>query len=1677
MKTTRKILFSILVAIFLSAAGLLAACGNTVKLRFETNGGDAIAAVEAEKGSEVELPTPAREGYAFEGWYTEKDLTGEGVRGTIEAPAKDTTYYAKWERGYELTLDVAGGVLPGGLHAKLWLKEGEPLSAALRAYLPEREGLSFHGWFDGDEEIGSSSAMPAEPLTLTAKYDVAYSVRVYLQDLAQKEYEPDGEVHSYSGLVGEKVSAPNISPRGFLRASHADEKTELVLSERADENVMSLYFDRETYSVVFDANAPYGFADAPEGFELLFGDRFTVKKPDLSFEGYRFSGWSVRSSGTAEYGAGDSVTVDGNMVLYAIWDRGYIDRYGGSDLVFLPAREEGVAVLRRGGVEFEGTASGDRFSFSLPSGELLEGRVFGDTFSYRREAVAGLYHNYDPYAGVPDDRRVDESITLDIDDYQNAVYTEDGQSFRGSVTQFSDDEYIFAITEGTSAGEGFLFKIIYLDDGNGNVRKVFARSLGEIGYYYEFVYSGTVYAQAYCEITLDGFGVLLYTDNREDAVYEMVGEYSVADLYYDDSGNVSFLIEGTVEITDWYGRPVEELSLSFYTIWLSDVEMYAFVRRGEAAGVYESEADGRLELDGYNVFFDSAKYTDAQGTEVVGAYTVEEHALTDDVITVHVTDPATGRLTGQTVSFELSGEQTFRRHSGSAFDEYYRLYYDERDGDGLYLPLLALYEEEMTEDGKTLGFKTELYGQRDSEYFLAGRGYTTVERLGSGAHTLDYYTFTRQWVAEGQEDLVMESFSFLLNSVTNGSGRFNCYYTFVEEGEPRYTVIGEENGSGMIWSARLTNDMGSIYFRTVGTDAEGEPVYEVYEGALSAEENIVGETIGTFTYINAEEARYEYLYVRLIEDDAGNLTFVPLGEDLLERPMYRVNEQGVMSMDVTFVLYQTEDGRGDAAYAADGDWGGQYIEGYYEETDYTSFGERYYTFYNRDGAPVFEFVISVTYGYVDGGVVMDLYRYWTRSIVSGDKETTYTDEENGTLVLDRFHTASYTAKNGRPVTGDYHTDSSGRTVYFESGDLVFAIVYQGGRPSGFTMPDAAYGYHRYYRSATTTYSLYFNGEGVVELWNENHNRYLGTDGVYRVLEGDLLECLVTIDITGRQEETFVVSFDQNGDIVVRGEEYGVYLDDEWNVLRLDGYGGASYYGDLGNSAKRGTIFEIDRAAGFSYVAFEDWSRMYVVIGEGGFRQMEYAEEYLYFTENFSDGIGFDTDGIAEVNGHSGYYLVEGEEATLYLLEGDGGFTVLHVPAPGSAPYEYEGKEYHLYHGERITLTGEITFGEGVDTRYLATLAFTPNSTMISASALLDLKDEGTSYTVTFTNYRQGAETEHAPFLLYNNAYNALTVRYTGGETGTFSAVGGTTTTVRYDEYDYLSGTSEHRSALFTEYYGFGPIQLGDRTVRGELYYEPLLGEDGAPFAFDADYDDLKVVMSDNVNGDLYLLTFEREGDRYGMFFYANEDGYYDLYVMTTYSEAADGDMTVGLGNYVYASYYTFYGGLQAGNPVITVLYRDGKPVLPFNSRVCEDGSSAWLVAQGSYDASTGEGELGAGYFIGFTLTEEGDLASVTVEEYVFCQAQTDPPVYSFNFFLGEDGTIERLVAVIVYDYDEEAFLFVGILSYTETDGVYTVVCADGYTYTVQFVYDGAGEHAVTSDGAWLVEINVARTPA
>lgn len=123
---------------------------------FDSNGGKDVTSLVARAGAGITLPTPQRENYVFDGWYTQ---SGVAVNYTT-MPSDGQTLVAKWKA--MIVFDERGGTEVDDISEKV----GE------RVTLPttSKDGYIFAGWYTEQGEAYTSTSMPSDSVKLVAKY-------------------------------------------------------------------------------------------------------------------------------------------------------------------------------------------------------------------------------------------------------------------------------------------------------------------------------------------------------------------------------------------------------------------------------------------------------------------------------------------------------------------------------------------------------------------------------------------------------------------------------------------------------------------------------------------------------------------------------------------------------------------------------------------------------------------------------------------------------------------------------------------------------------------------------------------------------------------------------------------------------------------------------------------------------------------------------------------------------------------------------------------------------------------------------------------------------------------------------------------------------------------------------------------------------------------------------------------------------------------------------------------------------------------------------------------------------------------------------------------------------------------------------------------------------------------
>ena len=149
-------------------------------------------------GDGIVLPTaPVKEGYVFEGWVIDDNLT----KLPETMPSENIKAYASW-RLKSIKLHYFDGETE--IHSTTALY-GSDISLTVPADI-QKDGSTFAGWFDGEgNNVYSYETVPSEDVTFTAKWLKNGNVTYYVDD---KTYQ------SYEVTEGEKIPVPE-NPEKF----------------------------------------------------------------------------------------------------------------------------------------------------------------------------------------------------------------------------------------------------------------------------------------------------------------------------------------------------------------------------------------------------------------------------------------------------------------------------------------------------------------------------------------------------------------------------------------------------------------------------------------------------------------------------------------------------------------------------------------------------------------------------------------------------------------------------------------------------------------------------------------------------------------------------------------------------------------------------------------------------------------------------------------------------------------------------------------------------------------------------------------------------------------------------------------------------------------------------------------------------------------------------------------------------------------------------------------------------------------------------------------------------------------------------------------------------------------------------------------------------------------------
>ncbi len=288
---------------------------NKYTITFKNDDGTTINTVTAEHGEEVSLNKPAKEGYTFDGWYTEQK---GGTK--IEAPyiAKgDATLYAHWTpKKYQVTFDTDGED-PEIEEQKKEVTYGDEYGELPE---PSKEGHKFLGWYDdeGNKVDPSTNVDITEDTTLHARFEKnKYTVTFKNDDgtIINTVTVEHGEKAEYTGEIPTK----NNTKPGYKATFKGWQNEDSLENVTGDITVTAQYdITPIEYTITYK--------NLKDSDNSANPTKYTVEDEDIplvdlqSKENATFKGWYTTNNDQGEKVTSIDTSKLENITLYAQWE-------------------------------------------------------------------------------------------------------------------------------------------------------------------------------------------------------------------------------------------------------------------------------------------------------------------------------------------------------------------------------------------------------------------------------------------------------------------------------------------------------------------------------------------------------------------------------------------------------------------------------------------------------------------------------------------------------------------------------------------------------------------------------------------------------------------------------------------------------------------------------------------------------------------------------------------------------------------------------------------------------------------------------------------------------------------------------------------------------------------------------------------------------------------------------------------------------------------------------------------------------------------------------------------------------------------------------------------------------------------------------------------------------------
>ena len=290
------------------------------KITFDANGGTCSkasknTAYESRYGT---LPTPTRDGYTFNGWYTAKTGGTKITSSTKVTTTGAQTLYAQWTKNgpktYKVTFDANGGKVSP---ASVDVTEGSTYGTLPK---PTYAGYTFLGWYTA--KTGGTQITDSTKVSITAAqtlyahwkantYNVTFNAN-------EGEVKTSSKQVTYNSTYGE---LPTPTRKGYTfsgwftaKTDGSQVKADTKYTATSDQTLYARW-KGNSYTVTFNAT---GGSVETSSKAVTMGSKYG-EMPTPTLKGNVFQGWYTAKTGGASVDKDTVFTGAANQTLYAQW--------------------------------------------------------------------------------------------------------------------------------------------------------------------------------------------------------------------------------------------------------------------------------------------------------------------------------------------------------------------------------------------------------------------------------------------------------------------------------------------------------------------------------------------------------------------------------------------------------------------------------------------------------------------------------------------------------------------------------------------------------------------------------------------------------------------------------------------------------------------------------------------------------------------------------------------------------------------------------------------------------------------------------------------------------------------------------------------------------------------------------------------------------------------------------------------------------------------------------------------------------------------------------------------------------------------------------------------------------------------------------------------------------------